>query len=174
MKVLIVADLPSLYYATRKKFLRKIDYKSLLQKCLGTENTLFKAIAFGSRDAKESNAFYDYLKIIGFDCRFYYPFVIRLKKGTPEEKTIKRTNFAVPITVEVMKNLKNVDAIVVCSSNADLAPAISAIKESGLQAIIVSTKIPLALKKVATSWHEIDEDWLEVPKNVTPKTTEQL
>lgn len=162
MKVLVIVDAPNLYFNARKHFNgRKINYRNLLNNCIGTDNVLYKAIAYCSKDAKDSNTFHSLLKTLGFEVKLRPSTVFKVNKGKENEQLIKKSNFAVHMTIDIMKYMKDVECVLIVSSNSDLIPTIFEVKNSKIRCIIVGTNIHHGMKKAADSFVEIDEGWLE-------------
>jgi uncharacterized LabA/DUF88 family protein len=130
MNVAVYFDVSDLYHNVGRKFGKKLDYKALLLRLVGSD-TLYRAIAYtGQADAK--------------------PFLAYLRHVNIEPKLID--DVVVDLTLDVVRLLDKLDTVYLCSNDPRLLPLIAYVKERGVKCIIVNAGICYALRE---NWLEI-------------------
>lgn len=165
-RVLVVADVSNLYFCVQKKFGGKLDYKLFLEHAVGP-NQLHRAIAYGAERDNEAFYFKQALSDAGFELRYKRP----LEFPTADPKRVMRkADWDVGITVDVIKILDTVDIVVFGTADGDMAEALRYVQERGREAHVLGCNISRDLKDIASRYREIDSTMLE-PKR---ETTEQV
>jgi len=163
MNTALFADVGNLYYCIGKRFNgRKLDYSKLLQRAeVLTKGPIGRAVAYGSQLSVEATQFIAKLQKIGYETKYRRP-------QFGKDRTIeKKVDWDVSICMDVVRSVARLDAIVLCSSDSDLVPLVSWVRDQGLQCIVLACGLPRELRETATRFYEITGDLLEVEKNGT-------
>ena len=154
----IFVDIGNLYWCVGKKFpKRKVNYSILKEKCTG-EDSVFRAIAYGSQFKGKAAKFITSLRKTGFDPK-YNLIETKVDPVTQEEKVIW-SSWNVQIALDAVNILDKLNVIVLCSSDQDLIPLIEHAKSRGIVVKVVAAGISAKIRSVADSCTEIDESFL--------------
>ncbi len=151
----IFVDTCDLYHKVQRNFGRdkKVRFDIFLDHIAGGDWEA--GYIYGMRS--DSQGFYNYLKSLGFSpLKFKPPRVLSVG-----DKQIKICDWSVTLVMDVIKELPNLDTVILGSSNGLLLPFVNYIRENDVEIIIVASGIPDALRKAANSFVELTEDDLE-------------
>jgi len=153
----VFVDTSDIYHRIRRKFDgEKLCYESYYEK-IAEWGTVQQAFAYGMQTEHEAGGFITCLKINGFDVRFKRPRIIRIG-----DREIKKCDWGVQITVDVVKTISRLDLVVLGVSNSDYIPLIHWIKDQGVKVTILASCVPKSLRDTADSVIEITTDYLEI------------
>lgn len=153
----LVVDISNLYACIGNKYQnRKLDYAKLYERA-STFGYLRRAIAYGSAIADEAVAFITCLRRLGYETKY--------KKPKADDKKI-RADWNVGMALDVVKAVSShrLDAVLIATTNSDIIPLISWVREQGIRCIIVGCNLTKDLKDVADGHIEITEELLEETK----------
>ncbi len=152
----VFVDTSDLYHRIRRKFNGKLCYDSYYEK-VAELGTVQQAFAYGIQTDNEAGGFITCLKMAGFDVRFKRPRTMKIG-----DREIKRCDWGIGITIDIVKTINHLNLIVLGTSNPDFIPLIRWIKDQGVKITILASCIPKSLKDVADNVIEIDEEFLEL------------
>lgn len=127
MKVGIFIDVSNLYHGIRKKYQGKLDYQKYLE-FIKDFGEIKSAQVHGSQKKKEAEAFIKYLNFCGYSASFR-------KDGI---------NALVRMTLDIVKDIPNLDLVVLGSNNKHFLPLLETFKEKKF--IILACQIPESFK----------------------------
>lgn len=160
-KVLIIADVSNLYYSNRPN---KVDFEKVYHWCQGY-GEIYRAIAYGAAMGAGADAFKSFLRHIGFEPKYKEPkiFVDQENPG----KEYRKADWDVGMAMDIVRMLDNVDIVILCSADGDLAPCIEWIEFKGKQCIVLASGISFELKQTCYQWQEMGEDFNDETNNPT-------
>ena len=161
MNTALFADIGNLYYCVGKRFdERRLDYQKLLQRAVTlTKGPIGRAVAYGSQMGAEATQFIAKLQKIGFETKYRRPQLAR------DRTVVKKVDWDVTICIDVVKSVSRLDAVVLCTSDSDMVPLVSWVRDQGVQCVVLACGLPRELRQVATRYYEITGDMLEGEKN---------
>jgi uncharacterized LabA/DUF88 family protein len=153
MRAAAFIEIPNLFHALKKKGGR-LDYGKLITK-LRSEYELVNAIAYGNQIANEAVGFIGALRHLGYEPKFrrdgyYWP---------------------VAIAIDIVQIAQRVDAVILVSSNPNLAPALEWVREKGLRCFVIGCNIHRDLKHASTAFEEIPSDFILVSDETLQRTS---
>ena len=154
-KVGLFVDIEDQFFRVNKKWPdRKLNYEAYYQKAKEF-GEVTRAIAYGTEIGENSNNFISCLHHIGFEPRFKF-----VEKG-------EWFNWAVGITVDIIRLIDNFDIVVIGATCRDLTPLVKYLKETQVKTIIFSCGVNRELKLASDEAYEITEDMLEAKISIT-------
>lgn len=147
MNVGVFLDLANLYYQSKRRYNKKIDYKKLYS-FMADFGSIELAHAYGSQRDNEAKDFIRKLQRIGF--RTIY------KKVRELENNIYKSSWDVGLTIDVVRDLGRFDTVILGTGDSDFIPLVNYIKEQNKLVYIVGVDISKGLKDRAT-------DYLSIP-----------
>lgn len=156
----LFVDIANLYYCVGKRFQnRKLDYAKLRDRAAEL-GQLYRAFAYGVQMGEEANPFINCIRKLGYDTKY------KKSKMTDEneKKVIRKAEWDVGITLDVVRVLDRVDTVVIGSADLDLLDLVRYIRDKGVRCIIFACGIPAELREAADFYVEITEDLLEEKK----------
>ena len=152
LKVGVFVDISNLYFTVKKKFQgQKLDYLKFLQQCTGGHK-LVHAFAYGAQEDDQANTFISCLKNFGYSPKFKRPKLVA--------PNVKKADWDVGITIDVIRFLPRLDVVVIGSSDSDFAPLVSYCQSQGSKVHVWGALISRELKNAADTYHEIGESLL--------------
>ncbi len=143
-KVGVFVDVNSIYFHVNKKYPnRKLDYGTFLTKIVG-DDTLQRAIAYGSQANKEAVAFISCLQHMGFETKY----------GK------LRTDWNIGMSMDIVRVIDKIDVAVIGSNSIDLLPTIQWVRDRGVKCVIVCANLCTELREAADRYCEVEEDML--------------
>lgn len=159
----LFVDISNIFYCVGKKFTgRKVNYEAYLA-LVRAQGEILRSLAYGAQREKEAQGFITCLKHLGFETRYKAP-----KIFTIGDKQIRRIDWGVGITLDVVRMLDKVDMVVLGSADPEFVPLVEFVQERGVPCVIVACGINKDLKAVAQQYIEITEEQLE-PASETPE-----
>ena len=159
----IFADVSNLYYCIRKKYRgKKLDYRKYYEFIVDF-GEISQAIAYGAQIGNEAAGFIHALKAIGFQAKYKVP-----KQYYEDNKTRRKADWDVGITIDVVNMAERLDIIVLGSADGDLAPLVDWCRQKGIDVIVIACGISRELKDTANEYIEIPESLLEI-QNEAPE-----
>lgn len=146
----IFVDVSDIYYKVNRKFDAKLDYQAYIDIF---DAPIFRAFAYCSQKAP---SFLTCLRSVGFEPKYKQPKIIRVN-----DREIKRCDWGVGITIDIVYLINKLDTIVLGTSNPDYIPLIQWCRDQGKKVIIFACCVPISLRNVANEVIEITEDFLE-------------
>jgi len=158
-KIGMFVDVSNLYYCIRHQYPgRKLDY-SELWKYVSDLGMIQVAVAYGSQKKDQAAGFITCLKEIGFRVNFKRPKAMR-SKGDIKHKA----DWDVGITIDIVNMIDNIDMVVLCTADGDMAPLVKWVMDKGIEVLVIASNPSYELKKEATAVVNIPESMLEKPK----------
>jgi len=153
----IFADVSNLYYCISKKYRgKKLDYRKYYE-FVADIGEISQAIAYGAQIGNEAAGFIHALKAVGFQAKYKTP-----KQYNDENRTRRKADWDVGITIDVVNMAPRLDVIVLGSADGDLAPLVHWCRQKGIDVIIIACGISRELKDMSNEFIEIPESLLEV------------
>ena len=155
MSIGLFVDTSDLYHKVKRKFESKLCYEAYYD-TVADLGTIQQAFAYVVQTDNEASGFITCLRMIDFDVRFKRPRIMKIN-----DREIKRCDWGVKITIDVVKTIDHLDTIVLGISNPDYIPLIHWIKDQGVKVTILASGVPKSLRNIADNVIEIDETFLE-------------
>ena len=160
--VLLVADTRNLnfcIYRTFKKENSKLDYQKYIQAAIG-DDILFRAVAYGINNAKDTYKFKSFLKHSGFTTSFHDPLV-------KEDKT-KYIGCQVALALDVSKAVATgkIEKVILGVTDLEYVDLINYVKGQGITCEVFACSIPRLLRDAADKYTEIDETFLYANESI--------
>lgn len=162
-KVAVFVDIARQYYSVSLMDKRaRVNYERYLESAVG-DDTLHRAFAYGVQVSDEANDFIIALERMGYETRYRQAKIV---SGMPN---FRATSNNVAMFLDIVRNLKFVDTVIIGSNDLDLIGMINWIKEQGIKVIVYSHNIPREMKMVADQWIEIRKDIIELKEEICPQ-----
>jgi uncharacterized LabA/DUF88 family protein len=136
----------------------RINYERYLQKAIGDQE-LHRAVAYGVQIENEAQPFISALRNLGYEAKY------RQARYIDNKPSIRHTNWNIGLTMDVVRNIKFLNIVIIGSNDPELVPLIEWIKEQGVKVMIYSSSIHRDLRAVSDVCKEIETDVLDI-KNV--------
>ena len=151
----IFLDVSNLYYCVKKRMNGKINYAKYLEfvEGLGEINCAF---AYGAILNHSTRKFLTALKKIGFKPKYKTP-----RQYALGASIVRKADWDVGITLDIIKKLPDLDIIVLGSADGDFRPIVEYAIEQGKDVVVLACKISKELEDSATRWIELPETFLE-------------
>lgn len=153
MIVDIYLDLSDLYHRVNRRFGRKINYATAMER-FAELGEVRKAIAFGIQRGNEASGFITCLQRLGLQTRFKYPEIIKCG-----DREVKRSNWEAEISFEAA--VSGGDVVVLGTGANNLATVAKYIVGSERKCLVFGCNIGKELRNAASEVIEITEDFLE-------------
>ncbi|MDZ4243675.1 MAG: NYN domain-containing protein, partial [Candidatus Doudnabacteria bacterium] len=124
-RVGVFVDVQNLYYSARNIYNARVNYSALLKETVGSRK-LIRAIAYVIRaQMPEEQTFFDALSKAGFE--------VKAKDLQVFFGGIKKGDWDVGITMDMIKQMTKLDSIVLASGDVDYVPLVEYLKNFGLR-----------------------------------------
>src|SRR3989338_364186 len=151
-RVGIFVDVQNLYYSARNIYNARVNYSALLKEVVG-ERKLIRAIAYVIRaQMPEEHTFFEALQKAGFE--------VKTKDLQVFFGGIKKGDWDVGITMDIIKQMNKLDAIVLASGDGDYIPLVDYVKNFGVRAELIAFGKSSSSKLV-----EVVDDFIDLDKN---------
>lgn len=150
-KVLVLVDVPNIYFTLRKNLDGRLDYTKFLNR-LQESFIIHRAIAYGGQLSDEAESFISVLQSVGYETRF--------KPVQVFSDGSKRANFDLDIAMDAVRILPSVDIVVLVSGDGDFVPVIEYIQSRGKRCFVWGSKISKELRSIANEAFEITPEYL--------------
>jgi uncharacterized LabA/DUF88 family protein len=158
-KVAVFVDIARQYHSVSLIDKRaRVNYERYLQSAVD-DATLHRAFAYGVQISNEANDFIIALERMGYETRYRQAKIVL---GIPN---FRATSNNLSMFLDIVRNLKFVDTIVIGSNDLELVEMINWIKEQGIKVIIYSHNIPREMKMAADQWIEIRKEVIELKED---------
>lgn len=157
MSIKVYVDTGDIYHKLNRYFNAKLDYELYLDYIEEMFGEVTKAVAYGSQREREAVSFITCLQSLGFDTKYKRPRIFRVG-----DREIKRCDWGVEMSVDIIRNVKAGDTVILGLSNTDYIPLISYLRSLDAKVVIIASNVPVVMSKVADQVIEITEDLFEV------------
>ena len=150
-RVGVFVDVQNLYYSARNIYNARVNFSALLKEAVGTRK-LIRAIAYVIRaQMPEEQAFFDALSKVGFE--------VKAKDLQVFFGGIKKGDWDVGITMDMIKQMNKLDSIVLASGDGDYVPLLEYLKNFGVrvEAIAFGKSTSSKLIEIADDFIDMDE-----------------
>lgn len=165
-KIGVFVDVSNLYYCIGKKYKgRKLDYSKYME-YIRSLGDVVVANAYGAQVRNQAASFLYCLKQVGFTPKYQTP-----KSFSDNGVIVKKADYDVKITVDILEKASDLDIIVLGSADSDFVPLLRTLSDQGKKIIIFACKISgdiSSLDSITTI--EIPESFIEEKKRDTSST----
>lgn len=129
-KVGVFIDVQNLYYSARSLYQAKVNFGEILKTAVA-DRKLVRAIAYAIKaDLPEEQSFFDALENLGIE--------VKTKELQTFISGVKKGDWDVGITVDILKLAPKLDAIVLCSGDGDFELLLHHAKVEGCRVEVIS------------------------------------
>ncbi|KKW23313.1 MAG: hypothetical protein UY65_C0005G0015 [Parcubacteria group bacterium GW2011_GWA2_51_12] len=151
-RVGIFVDVQNLYYSARNIYNARVNYSALLKEVVG-DRKLIRAIAYVIRaQMPEEHTFFEALQKAGFE--------VKTKDLQVFFGGMKKGDWDVGITMDIIKQMNKLDAIVLASGDGDYIPLVDYVKNFGVRAELIAFG-----KSSSSRLVEVVDDFIDLDKN---------
>jgi len=149
-RVGVFVDVQNLYYSARNIYNARVNYSALLKETVGSRK-LIRAIAYVIRaQMPEEQTFFDALSKAGFE--------VKAKDLQVFFGGIKKGDWDVGITMDMIKQMAKLDSIVLASGDGDYVPLVEYLKNFGLRVEVIAFGKSASSKLIEAADDFIDMD----------------
>lgn len=152
MKLAVYVDISNLYYCIRYRHKGKLNYDKLLD-FIAPIGDVILAKAYGAQTNDEAKGFIEMLHNKGFETFYKTPKFYGNHEG--------KADWDVGIAIDIIRDMPKYEAVVLCSADGDMLPALEYVKEQGKTVIIIGAGISTDLQQIATC--------IEIPESMVIK-----
>lgn len=149
MKTAVFIDIHNLFCGGMKKYQQRVDYKKLM-KALRTHGDAIRVIGYNPYDENALN-FNRFLTDLGIQL-----------------KLMPNYNINIPLTLDVVRVIDSVEAVIIVSNDLNLLPVLDFIKERGKSCIVYGFRLQMATQQSADKWIELKNEFLKEATNAVP------
>lgn len=129
-RVGVFIDVQNLYYSARNIYNARVNFSALLKEGVGNRK-LIRAIAYVIRaQMPEEQTFFDALTKAGYE--------VKAKDLQVFYGGIKKGDWDVGITMDIIKQLSKLDSIVLASGDGDYVPLLDYLKNFGVRVEVIA------------------------------------
>lgn len=122
-RVAVFVDTQNMYYSARNLFGRKVNFGSVVAETVGSRQLIRATAYVVSTEGKEESPFFEALNKAGIQTKE--------KQLVEYLSGIKKADWDVGITVDIMSTVDSVDVIVLVSGDGDFVPLAQYVKSHG-------------------------------------------
>ena len=149
-RVGVFVDVQNLYYSARNIYNSRVNYGALLKDAVG-ERKLIRAITYVIRaQMPEEQTFFDALSKAGFE--------VKAKDLQVFFGGVKKGDWDVGITMDMIKMMNKLDSIVLASGDGDYIPLVEYLKNFGVRVELIAFGKSASSKLIETVDDFIDLD----------------
>jgi len=149
-RVGVFVDVQNLYYSARNIYNARVNYSTLLKETVGSRK-LIRAIAYVIRaQMPEEQTFFDALSKAGFE--------VKAKDLQVFFGGIKKGDWDVGITMDMIKQMNKLDSIVLASGDGDYVPLVEYLKNFGVRVEVIAFGKSASSKLIEAADDFIDMD----------------
>ena len=149
-RVGVFVDVQNLYYSARNIYNARVNYSALLKEAVGNRK-LIRATTYVIRaQMPEEQSFFDALAKAGFE--------VRAKDLQVFFGGTKKGDWDVGITMDAIRQMTKVDAVVLASGDGDYVPLLEYLKNFGVRVEIIAFGKSCSSKLIETADSFIDMD----------------
>jgi len=156
MSLRVYVDTGDIYHKMQRYYDTKLDYGLYLDRIEELFGEIDKATAYGSQSKGEATGFITCLQSIGFETKYKRPHIFKIG-----DREIKRCEWGIEISIDVLRTIKAGDTIILGISNTDYIPLISYLRSFGVRVVIFAVRVPKVLSKIADKVIEISDTLFE-------------
>lgn len=154
-RVGVFVDVTHQFTAVQERYSKRINYEKYLSQAVNGES-LHCAYAYGAQVSTEAQGFIKRLRALGYEPRYQ-----QAPMGIEQKADLNAADFAVEMTLDVMRNLERLDCVVLGTSDERFVPLIRYLQERGLKVSVFACKIHSALCEFANKALELPDEILE-------------
>src|SRR3989344_1087039 len=149
-RVGVFVDVQNLYYSARNIYNARVNYSALLKEAVGNRK-LIRATTYVIRaQMPEEQSFFDALSKAGYE--------VRAKDLQVFFGGTKKGDWDVGITMDAIRQMSKVDAIVLASGDGDYIPLLEYLKNFGVRVEVIAFGKSSSSKLIETADAFIDMD----------------
>ena len=149
-RVGVFVDVQNLYYSARNIYNSRVNYGALLKDAVG-ERKLIRAITYVIRaQMPEEQTFFDALSKAGFE--------VKAKDLQVFFGGVKKGDWDVGITMDMIKMMNKLDSIVLASGDGDYIPLVEYLKNFGVRVELIAFGKSASSKLIEAADDFIDMD----------------
>ena len=149
-RVGVFVDVQNLYYSARNIYNARVNFSALLKETVGSRK-LIRAIAYVIRaQMPEEQTFFDALSKAGFE--------VKAKDLQVFFGGIKKGDWDVGITMDMIKQMNKLDSIVLASGDGDYLPLVEYLKNFGVRVEVIAFGKSASSKLIEAADDFIDMD----------------
>lgn len=153
-RVGIFVDVQNLYYSARNIYNARVNFSAIIKETVG-KRKLIRALAYVIRaQMPEEQLFFDALSKAGYE--------VKAKDLQVFFGGTKKGDWDVGITMDVIKQMSKIDAVVLASGDGDYVPLLEYVKNFGIRAEVVAFGKSCSAKLIDAANDFIDMD--EAPR----------
>lgn len=149
VKIGLFLDISNLYFTIRKKHGKKLNYSALIN---SLDGEMICAFAYGAQTDGEADNFINFLQNLGIYTKFKKPRLIA--------KDVRKANWDVGLTVDVIHHLDKLDVVIIGTSDGDFFPLVQYCSKHGKKVEIIGSNISSIYRHSDANVKEIGEDLL--------------
>lgn len=151
-RVGVFVDVQNLYYSARNIYNSRVNFSALLNQAVG-KRKLIRAIAYVIRaQMPEEQTFFDALGKAGFE--------VKAKDLQVFYGGIKKGDWDVGVTMDVIRMMNKLDTVVLASGDGDYAPLLEYVKNFGARVEIIAFG-----KSASGKLIEMADDFIDLDEN---------
>lgn len=151
-RVGVFVDVQNLYYSARNIYNARVNFSALLKEAVG-KRKLIRAITYVIRaQMPEEQAFFDALSKAGFE--------VKAKDLQVFFGGIKKGDWDVGITMDIIRQMNKLDCIILASGDGDYLPLLEYLKNFGVRVELVAFGKSASSKLVDTA-----DDFIDIDQN---------
>jgi uncharacterized protein (TIGR00288 family) len=135
-KIGIYCDLSNLYYCIKLRYQKKLDFGKFMDFCKGYGEVSI-AKAYGAQIGNQADKFITALNKVGFET--FYKTPKTYNKGSALQQS--KADHDITITIDVIKDLDDIDAVVLATADGDFAPLVHYLLEQNKDVFIMGCGI---------------------------------
>ena len=143
----LYVDVSNLYFCIYNNLKGKLNYAKLIE-FIQPLGHIVTAKAYGAQVKDEASVFIETLEKLGFTTYYKKP------KYFGQTHTGK-ADWDVGIAVDIIKDLDNLDMVILATADGDMTPLAEYIKEQGKEIVVIGSKISRELQDSVTKYIEI-------------------
>jgi len=149
MRIGLYVDVSNLYFCLYNNMHGKLDY-SALNAFIEPLGEVVLRKAYGAQVKDEAASFIQLLERLGFEAYYKQPKYYGAKH-------IGKADWDVGIAIDIVRDLVDLDMIILATADGDMAPVIQYAKEKGKQVVVIGSNISHELQNIVTKYIEIPE-----------------
>jgi len=167
-RVGVFIDVQNMYHSAKSLYGARVNFAEILKTAVAGRK-LMRAIAYATRaQIPEEEGFFDALRKVGIE--------VKLKELQTFVGGMKKGNWDVGMTVDIIKMSPKLDAVILVSGDGDFQLPLNHIKAAGCRAEVISFGRSTSSKLIeeADDYIDLDKDYkryiMSIPKNRKKRT----
>ena len=151
-RVGVFVDVQNMYYSARNIYNSRVNFSALLKEAVG-KRKLIRAIAYVIRaQMPEEQTFFDALSKAGYE--------VKAKDLQVFFGGIKKGDWDVGVTMDMIRQMSKVDSIVLASGDGDYSPVLDYLKNFGVRVEVIAFG-----KSSSSKLIEMADDFIDMDEN---------